>query len=389
MYFFIGVILGMLFAPTFAYKFVRSKSLWWNLILRKGKETNSKKILRRAKRYSRITQRPNTIFRFGVAMVFVIVFIISNINDIPSLFIGSMLGLAFIELIFIFNKPNEKISHYLSCPEISAKYVGRFCSEEDIEDFVDWISKLKLKNHQTATIFAASYLPSDIAFAILSQYHDSPNPDIRKNSIDYYARIRENEAKVKLTPIAAINHLVEKHQSLKQDWIDKMNSENLTNLEKVQTYIELEKSIFSQLSYFRSQGQLYCLRCNAFEQQKQYLDLQWISCRRCDSIDEIVFPIKEVIGQIGGNSGYEQCADKIILSLWNPESKAPIAADIHTLEIIGGQDFNYDWAVSSVLEELQNQAAILRRFNFSLINSPKLNENTIRYLEEFKQSTNL
>ena len=130
---------------------------------------------------------------------------------------------------------------------------------------------------------------------------------------------------------------------------------------------------------------LYCTKCNAFAEHKFEAEWNWVWCRQCNDVDGLEFDFKQVIGRIGGIMANKPEEGVRELSLWNSDSNTAISADIDRLEIIGGERFDYDWAINAVLEQFNNKGSKMRGFELVMVDSPEIHINTQRFLEKFEK----
>lgn len=100
---------------------------------------------------------------------------------------------------------------------------------------------------------------------------------------------------------------------------------------------------------------LLCTRCLTRAEKVSHFQWKIPQCRRCGKRDKLIPKVDQLIGTIG--SGFSEpnfLPGKYQVDLWDEEKKKFRYADIDTLEILGGGEFDYDWAVNAVLEGLAN-----------------------------------
>jgi hypothetical protein len=64
--------------------------------------------------------------------------------------------------------------------------------------------------------------------------------------------------------------------------------------------------------------------------------------------------VKVVVGQIGGDDNWKLKDEHLRINVWNERSRLAEFAQIDALEIIGGMNIPYDWAISAVVEKLHD-----------------------------------
>lgn len=128
----------------------------------------------------------------------------------------------------------------------------------------------------------------------------------------------------------------------------------------------------------------FCTRCNTRVYEEKVLGLEVPLCRLCRKPNAILPNIHQVTGIIGPSYGRgSQQGNGYRIDLWNEKTKQIRYADIEVLEIQGGGNFDYDWAVNATLEVLRNGSAPSElKFRLIETENPNLSANTRRLLKE-------
>ena len=100
----------------------------------------------------------------------------------------------------------------------------------------------------------------------------------------------------------------------------------------------------------------------------------------------LVGPAKEVVGVIGAGQLFLQEGERIFVSVWDEENKTVRPAEIDRLEIRGGSDAHYDWALHAVAEDWENRNARAFDLPVTLDGEPALDENSRRLLARFAET---
>ncbi len=139
----------------------------------------------------------------------------------------------------------------------------------------------------------------------------------------------------------------------------------------------------SQLALKRAFPHIYCQKCYAFAERQTAWDWQWVRCKSCQDAVHLVTGVQRITGQIGGRPAWNLSEGHLKVQLWDATVQSARSGRISTLEIIGGQTIDYDWAVSAVVEKLHNEnpdygKAIL----VVLVGQPDLSANSVKLLRD-------
>jgi hypothetical protein len=149
------------------------------------------------------------------------------------------------------------------------------------------------------------------------------------------------------------------------------------------SYKDARQILFSQYLHLQAYPHVYCRNCHAGVERFALKDAAWLQCKVCKDATGLVYPVRKVIGQIGGVVDWALEAGLLKINLWNAPQRDAIAAEIDVLEIIAGQGFDYNWAVSAVLGELRNpHLPDNRPYEVTLIGDPPVDLNTLRLLQK-------
>jgi hypothetical protein len=162
-------------------------------------------------------------------------------------------------------------------------------------------------------------------------------------------------------------------------------SQDVEKLEEITR--QIDEIVFSQLPLRRSFPDIFCMDCFARGESQRYEEWDWVRCRQCKEVHALRPGVTQVIGQIGGESGWNLEHGVLRLSLWDDAVRKGRAADLNVLEVIGGQPINYDWAVSAVVDKMHNLSqGIENRVAVKLVNAPVLEGNSLQLLKTLDQS---
>ncbi len=145
----------------------------------------------------------------------------------------------------------------------------------------------------------------------------------------------------------------------------------------------LERVLYSQITLRRAFRHVYCRDCYAWAEQMHFEYWDWLCCTKCKDAPALVPDVRYVTAQVGEPHAWQLQNGELRLGLWDDEKRHARSGSISALEIVGGSDINYDWAVSAVVEKLHNEnPAYGKDIRVRLINDPKLDKNTLQLLQD-------
>ena len=130
--------------------------------------------------------------------------------------------------------------------------------------------------------------------------------------------------------------------------------------EKGNYYYELKAAIDAVLTqdptFTRRSGLLYCPNCIARTAYKKIFEWKIPVCKVCQEYEALETGVQAIVGVIGPLPDQREVATAIrVCSVWDPGKKQVIHREIDGLEIINGGNFDYDWALSAVMELLETR----------------------------------
>jgi hypothetical protein len=252
---------------------------------------------------------------------------------------------------------------------------------------------LQLAGHRSpqmrlAAVYALKELGTKTSGEMLDQMADDPDPSVAAAARDSLIALKQVFQGHNLLSVRHLETYIEEHKFRSQQL---RNSNQVKRIDALQKLHEIEKSIeeivFSQLPLRRSFPDLFCAKCLAKGEQLSYSDWQWVRCRHCHEVHDLKPGIRLAIGQIGGEKEWDLQGNVLRISLWNREKMLAKPADIDVLEIIGGKEMSYDWAVSAVVEKMYNlKEGFGSRIKVKLLQSPVLEANTLNLLKTLDPS---
>jgi hypothetical protein len=127
----------------------------------------------------------------------------------------------------------------------------------------------------------------------------------------------------------------------------------------------------------------FCTACNTRGTLYQRYIWKIPGCRKCNKFETLLANIEEVVGRIGPPLDQVQpMGTAYYLDIWNQTSRSATYADVDRVEVVGGGEIEYDWAVTAVLEALKNSDQPERGdVPFTLVDEPAISVNTARMIQ--------
>lgn len=145
----------------------------------------------------------------------------------------------------------------------------------------------------------------------------------------------------------------------------------------LQTVEAIEANLITQTAFRKSYPRIYCRKCLARAEAVESGKWRWVRCTVCMEAVSLVLNVRTVRGQIGGVKEWTLQDGLLLLPLWNVDNRTATGAEIDELEIVGGQDIPYDWAVNAVAEKLGAQGKPVKLI---LTDTPPLSANSFKIL---------
>jgi|GEM_PF-5414283 len=183
-----------------------------------------------------------------------------------------------------------------------------------------------------------------------------PLPEIKFNHLFWQLQAPKERAK---NPLAVLKYLIQE--------------ESLSEEER-KFLVELE-----QMQYKGWDG--YCMKHYARATKSRFGEFHVFYCEPCGNRTNVVFPVKEVVGQIYGESEEKLEAGTLKVTIWDPKTQTITLKEIDRLEVHPGSQT--DWAVAAYLEKHRNQFPN-RRPVVKLMPGAEISANTRKMLEQMK-----
>jgi|GEM_PF-2209570 len=148
---------------------------------------------------------------------------------------------------------------------------------------------------------------------------------------------------------------------------------------------ELENAFLHQADLCASFPRVYCLKDNTFGEMKKEAGWQYVTAPVSGDFRDMKAGVRMVIGTIGPNQKVEFEQGILRIPLWDERLSKAKPVPLNVIDIQAGGAFNYDWAVSAVLEAMRNRFPTSNlKYKVHIDTSIGLSDNTRALLENAK-----
>ncbi|MFN8394094.1 MAG: HEAT repeat domain-containing protein [Bacteroidia bacterium] len=168
-----------------------------------------------------------------------------------------------------------------------------------------------------------------------------------------------------------------------QSWLDNPGpSDQLAEITR-----QIDDIVFSQLPIRRAYPYVYCMDCYSRAEEMRHNEWEWIRCKQCKEVHGLKIGVRKVVGQIGGESTSHFEEGTLYLPLWDEGSHQARYAELDELQVIGGKEINYDWAVGALLQKIHDHhQGPAYTTGVRLIGQPRLEMNSLQLLRSLDPS---
>ncbi len=253
----------------------------------------------------------------------------------------------------------------------------------DAEELLAQASQQPQARLRLGAAIALRYLGTTTGNEILQKLMHDPDEQVAskaRNSLENIEAILSGQGRRSVIPLNQTMIDYNRMDSMLEATVDNTHRESLM-ADHYRLRNVFEETVFSQLPLRRSFPYLFCMDCHCRAEEVVYKDWAWVRCKRCKDVFGLKPGVVVVTGQVGGVDAWELRNGDLKLSLWNAEDRKARGAEIDVLEIVGGKDIDYDWAVSAVIEQLR--AFLLHgepKAHVKYLYNPTLSLNTMKLL---------
>lgn len=177
-------------------------------------------------------------------------------------------------------------------------------------------------------------------------------------------------------------------QLYQQSQYDKYGGKNKSDYAKV--LVETIEILIQNAPRFQGPREhLFCTRCHTRTRTEKKQKWEVPVCVKCGTYDHLIPNIRQITGVIGPVQEAEQTSGKVRkFPIWDQDRKSVIPKAIEQLEIRGGGDFDYDWALAAAMELLESRSKQLGApLPVELIDNPPLSTNSKSLLKTLQSQS--
>jgi hypothetical protein len=118
---------------------------------------------------------------------------------------------------------------------------------------------------------------------------------------------------------------------------------------------QIDDIIYSQLTLREAYPIVYCKQCLSWSEEVSFREWKWIRCKRCLDVQHLVPGVFSVIGEIGGVKDLHLDNGILRIGIWDTVQRKATKSEVDVLHVYPGGEFDYDWAISAVVQMIHNQ----------------------------------
>lgn len=117
----------------------------------------------------------------------------------------------------------------------------------------------------------------------------------------------------------------------------------------------IEEKFAHQGDLFHHFPHVYCTNCLTEGEKLVHDEWEYVRCKTCHEANDMLADVREVVGCIGPMPVEPHFNGVLYISLWDHVNAKARAGRIDRMEIVAGESYNYDWAVSASVEAMLNR----------------------------------
>lgn len=244
----------------------------------------------------------------------------------------------------------------------AAKRIGRFFLTKGdrgtIDQFLKESYQQDLPGVRSAAIENMGEWGSDVAVKLLSEARKDPDLQVALAATNTLNEVLKRLDAASPMSMAALDTLLTEYEHWTME-----AEEHAASPEKAQDFLQkrklvewrIEEILLSQMHLRNSYPDLFCMECHTRSEELVRENWRYVRCTTCKEAKNLRRGIQTVIGRVGGMPSDTLQDGVLYVSLWDEASASSRPAEVDKIEIKAGEQFNYDWAVSSVVEAMQNR----------------------------------
>ena len=300
---------------------------------------------------------PVTPFALGVVLAFFLVLLDRSILNAMLNFSLILLGatLAFGAAWFVFLRNYLKLYRLVLVQE-AARDLAKFGNKDEAMAFFDAAATNESLRVREGALMGYGVLGTAAVIPKVEKMGQDPNPSLAKDAREAHQILLEMHNLGKPLSVAPIDKLIERIVYVRNQLSKKSEYKLRVDYDaKLEDALKkLNDIVRSQFPLARAYPFLYCVQCMAHAEKLTFFTQEWVRCHRCQDVFGLITEVRQVIGQIGGVRDWELKDGILKVSLWDADKGVARGAEVEWIEIIAGQPFDYDWAVSAVVEKMHH-----------------------------------
>ena len=235
-----------------------------------------------------------------------------------------------------------------------------YIKDEDTTDLPDLLRSAAVHPDEAVRACAMEALGhwgAEEALPFLEKGTEDQSPLVREYANKNYHQVLRLTGRKKLYGVRILDELIRYIEELKKREFGSRSKDSFIHVEKRGRVEDTLKKILHTHKHLRNQyPHLICVNCRTTTQLVTKNGWEYLRCRNCTDVNGLLGGVEFVVGMIGAEQPWHQEGTTLFLDLWDDSGKKARFADIDELQIQGGSEINYDWAINAVLEVLRNGA---------------------------------
>lgn len=187
----------------------------------------------------------------------------------------------------------------------------------------------------------------------IERMEKDPDSDVRQAAREANALVYSLLYGSGARSLGRLDNLLEQHEVLVSR--SRQNPGNGIVKDEVKRCIDaIDDIVYSQVPLKEAYPNLYCKQCMARSEKLKRGEWEWVRCKRCHDVTNLQKGIEYVRGEIGGDVEWKLDNGRLTVKAWDESRKLANPLELDELEIHSGAAMDYDWAVSAVVQKLQN-----------------------------------
>ncbi len=229
---------------------------------------------------------------------------------------------------------------------------------EEIDTFLEGVWKQKESELRREAVLGMGQWGSPQSVKLLTEGKQDPDDQIAQLADRTFQQVTHRLNTARPFKVAGIFTLFEEFSHLTEQ-----AEAHAALPEKVTTFLaqreairkRIEEIIASQMHLRTSFPDLFCQECLTRAEEITHEDWRFVRCKTCKEPFDLERGVEKVVGVIGPSNEQHREAGVLYLPLWDYKDEMSRPAEVDWIEVRPGGSYNYDWAVSAVVEGMVNR----------------------------------